>query len=298
MIPRAKTFFSGAGLMDIGLARGGVEITDSYEVDAKCCATQRANFSHRVHECDIRTKLVLDGGERADVYAFTYPCTRYADAAAIHGKQTGDELYLHALRHLAVEPPELYVCENVPGMKKFKVVMEVMTRLPGYYVHVICPVQTSTWLPQVRDRLIIIGSRRYFLWRQPEAIRRVTLREILESDPQPEIPDYVGSRLDGAYRDMPIISDPDRDDVAPTCVAHYAKDLSTRLVVDRCFPRGVRPYTVREYARLQGVPDSFTFSGTNRDAYRMIGNGVSVPVGEWIGQEINRYFNTTTSFLS
>jgi site-specific DNA-cytosine methylase len=47
---------------------------------------------------------------------------------------------------------------------------------------------------------------------------------------------------------------------------------------------------VREYARLQGVPDSFCFEGSDRDAYRMIGNGVSVPVGEWIGREVTRYF--------
>jgi DNA (cytosine-5)-methyltransferase 1 len=72
--------------------------------------------------------------------------------------------------------------------------------------------------------------------------------------------------------------DPKRGDIAPTCVAHYSKDLSTRLVADERFPRGERPYTVREYARLQGVPDTFTFAGGANDAYRMIGNGVSVPV--------------------
>lgn len=116
------------------------------------------------------------------------------------------------------------------------------------------------------------------------------LRDILEDDPQIEIPDYVASRLNGAYRDRPIISDPERDELAPTCVAHYAKDLSTRLVRDGRFPHGVRPYTVREYGRLQGVPDTFVFAGSDRDAYRMIGNGVSVPVGQWIAEEACRYF--------
>mgnify|MGYP003693667853 FL=1 len=100
----------------------------------------------------------------------------------------------------------------------------------------------------------------------------------------------LARRLAGAYRDRPIVSDPRRGDIAPTCVAHYAKDLSTRLVADKRFPHGVRPYTVREYARLQGVPDTFTFAGSDNDAYRMIGNGVSVPVGEWIGSEVVRYF--------
>jgi DNA (cytosine-5)-methyltransferase 1 len=174
-------------------------------------------------------------------------------------------------------------------MKKFPVVMEAMTRLPGYYVHVVCPVKTSTWLPQKRDRLIIIGSRRPFAWRAPVADHFVPLKAILEDDPQPHIPDYVAKRLRGEYRDKPIISDPDRGDLAPTCVAHYAKDVSTRLVADKRFPHGARPYTVREYARLQGVPDSFKFTGSQNDAYRMIGNGVSVPVGRWIGSEIVRY---------
>ena len=100
----------------------------------------------------------------------------------------------------------------------------------------------------------------------------------------------MARRLAGKYRDRPIISDAERGDIAPTCVAHYAKDLSTRLVVDWRFPFGARPYTVREYARLQGVPDTFTFAGSDMAAYRMIGNGVSVPVGRWIGSEIMRYF--------
>src|SRR5436305_14145755 len=87
----------------------------------------------------------------------------------------------------------------------------------------------------------------------------------------------------------PTCSDPERGDIAPTCVAHYAKDLSTRLVTDKRFPSGARPYTVREYARLQGVPDRFSFAGGEMAAYRMIGNGVSVPVGRWIGAEVVRY---------
>jgi DNA (cytosine-5)-methyltransferase 1 len=141
-----------------------------------------------------------------------------------------------------------------------------------------------------KRRLIIIGSRRSFAWREPKAERAISLKEILESDPAPHIPDYVSRRLAGKYRDRPIVSDPERGDIAPTCVAHYSKDLSTRLVADKRFTHGARPYTVREYARLQGVPDEFTFVGSDNDAYRMIGNGVSVPVGKWIGSEIIRYF--------
>ena len=275
--------------MDIGLKAGGLTLQQSFEIDSVCCETMRWNFSHEVVQCDITKKLVLADKE-CYVMVATYPCTKYSPIGDIHGVRTGDDLFLHFFRHVALRRPELYVVENVPGMKKFPVVMEAMTKLPDYYVHVACPVKTSTWLPQKRDRLIIIGSRRNFAWREPTTKRAVTLAEILEPDPNPHIPDYVIRRLTGKYRDKPIISDPKRGDIAPTCVAHYSKDLSTRLVADARFPRGVRPYTVREYARLQGVPDTFTFAGGANDAYRMIGNGVSVPVGEWIGSEIKRYF--------
>lgn len=275
--------------MDIGLQAGGLTMQQSFEIDSICCETQQRNFNHEVVQCDITQKLVLAEKE-CDVMVATYPCTKYSPIADIHGVRTGDDLFLHFFRHVAIRKPELYVVENVPGMKKFPVVMEAMTKLPDYYVHVACPVKSSIWLPQKRDRLIIIGSRRSFAWREPRAERAVTLAEILESDPTPHIPDYVAKRLDGAYRDRPIISDPKRGDIAPTCVAHYSKDLSTRLVADARFARGVRPYTVREYARLQGVPDGFTFAGSANEAYRMIGNGVSVPVGKWIGSEIQRYF--------
>lgn len=285
-----NTYFSGAGLMDIGLEAGGLTLQQSFEIDRVCCDTMRQNFSHEVVQSDITQKLVYDEKE-CHVMVATYPCTKYSPIGDIHGVRTGDDLFLHFFRHVAIRRPEVYVVENVPGMKKFPVVMEAMTKLPDYYVHVECPVRSSTWLPQKRDRLIIMGSRKSFLWREPVAARPVSLAEILEENPKPRIPDYVMKRLGGAYRDRPIISDPNRGDIAPTCVAHYAKDLSTRLVTDRRFHQGVRPYTVREYARLQGVPDYFNFCGSENDAYRMIGNGVSVPVGKWIGSEIVRYFN-------
>jgi DNA (cytosine-5)-methyltransferase 1 len=285
----ANVYFAGCGLMEIGLVEAGIQVLQSFELNPGCVKVAQANHRHEVVQCDLTQKLVSKE-RRAAVRIFTYPCTKYAEIAALHGARTGDELYLHAFRHMAIDPPEIYVAENVPGMKMFPVVMEAMTRLPGYYVHVICPVSSQKWLPQRRDRLFIIGSRRRFDWHLPKATRPVRLRDILERRPDPDYPNYVRTRMGGGYRDLPIISDPSRNDIAPTCVAHYGKDLSTRLVKDRRFPHGVRPYTVREYARLQGVPDWFEFNCANSAAYRMIGNGVSVPAGRWIGREIKRYF--------
>ena len=286
----ANSYFCGAGLMDVGLMQAGVQIGQAFELDAAACKTYRQNIGDHVRQVDLTEELVLEQDE-CDVMVFTYPCTKYSTISDIHGTRTGDELFLHSLRHLALRRPEAYVVENVPGMRAFPVVMEAMTRLPDYYVQTFCPVKSEQWLPQRRNRLIIFGTRRPFSVRPPEHHRPVPLSEVLEREPDVMLPKAIAHRMQGRYRDKPIISDPDRGDIAPTCVAHYAKDKSTRLVADKRYPMGVRPYSVREYARLQGLPDSFVFPVSDTDAYRQIGNGVSVPVGRWVGNELRRYMH-------
>lgn len=289
MTPTVNSYFSGGGLLDVGLMQAGLNILASYEIDKVACDVQRENLGDHVHQVDITQKLVSNDPS-ADVYAFTYPCTKYSTIGDIHGTRTGDELFLHALRHMAIKPPEVYTVENVPGMRAFPVVMEAMTQLPDYHVKVFCPINSTTWLPQRRERLFIIGSRKPFSWRAPDATTPVRLKDIIEKDPRVSLPTAIRARMSGVYRDRPIISDPDAGDVAPTCVAHYAKDKSTRLLADKRYPMGVRPYSVREWARLQGLPDNFVFNCSDTEAYKIIGNGVSVPVGRWLGEELKRYF--------
>lgn len=282
----AKSYFSGAGGMDLGIKEAGINILESFEIDKKCCDTLRKNFNHKVNECDIAKITVLDQQD-ADVYIGTFPCTKYSTAADINGTRTGDDLFLHFFRHIVLAKPEMYVVENVPGMLKFRVVMEALTKLPDYYVRIECPVNANMWLPQERKRLILIGSKKPFSRFEYLERKPLRLKDILEKDSEVDIPQYVLNRINGKYRDNPIVSDPENDDLAPTCVAHYAKDKGTRLIKDG---KRIRPYTVREYARLQGFPDWFQFCGTDNDAYRQIGNAVAVPMGRWIGEQIVRYF--------
>lgn len=284
----AKSYFSGAGGMDLGIEESGINIIESYEIDKKCCDTLRKNFKHHVNESDITQITILDQND-ADVYIGTFPCTRYSTIADISGIRTGDDLFLHFFRHIALAQPEMYVVENVPGMLKFKVVMEALTKLPDYYVRVECPINANMWFPQERKRLILIGSKKPFTNFDYPDSQPLKLKDIIENDASIDIPQYVYNRINGKYRDKPIVSDPDNDDLAPTCVAHYAKDKGTRLIKDG---KRIRPYTVREYARLQGFPDWFEFCGTDNDAYRQIGNAVAVPMGRWIGKQIVKYFNS------
>jgi len=284
-----KSYFSGAGGMDAGLLQASdkIHILESYEIDKNCCETLRKNFSHKINETDITKIMVLDQQD-ADVYVGTFPCTKYSTAADLRGTRTGDDLFLHFFRHVVLARPEVYVVENVVGMRKFRVVMEALTRIPDYYVRVECPVDANLWLPQNRKRLIIIGSKKPFDITYPTMGNAIKLKDIIEKDAEMEIPDYVLRRMAGGYRDRPIVSDPTKNDLAPTCIAHYSKDMGTRLIRDGLRDR---PYTVREWARLQGFADSFIFAGSRSSKYKQIGNAVAVPMGCWVGEQLNNYFN-------
>lgn len=292
--PIAKGYFSGCGGMEIGVMQAGIKVIQSLDLDIEatnCLKSNRHYFSHNVLTTDIKDKTVLDQ-PKTDIIIGTYPCTKYSAIADIHGTRTGDDLFLHFFRHIAIEQPEMYIVENVPGMKKFKVVMEAMTKLPNYYVNVFCPIDAAMWLPQKRKRLILVGTKKHFQISEPRISRqKIRLKDILEKNPEVEMPDYVIRRIKGKYRDLPIIVDPSEPDaMAPTCVAHYAKDLSTRLLKDTSSKYGVRPFSIREYARLQGFPDDFYFEN-KRSSYRLIGNAVPVHMGKWVGTEAMRYFN-------
>jgi DNA (cytosine-5)-methyltransferase 1 len=292
--PTAKGYFSGCGGMEIGIMQAGINVIQSLDLDKEATDCMKSNslyFSHSILTTDIKDKTVLEQ-PKTDVIVGTYPCTKYSPIADIHGTRTGDDLFLHFFRHIAIEKPEMYIVENVPGMKKFKVVMEAMTKLPDYYVNVFCPVDAALWLPQRRKRLILIGTRKRFNISAPTQDRkRVPLKNILEKDPDVGMPDYVLRRIKGKYRDLPIVVDASNSQaIAPTCVAHYAKDLSTRLVTDKNSKYGVRPFSIREYARLQGFPDDFKFEN-KRSSYRLIGNAVPVHMGKWIGEVAMKYFN-------
>lgn len=289
MIPTAKGYFSGAGGMEIGMMKSGIQFIQSLDLDkdaTDCMAMNPIWFPHNVIRGDIKDITVLEQ-PKSDIIVGTYPCTKYSTTADIHGTRTGDDLFLHFFRHVAIERPEAYVVENVPGMKKFKVVMEAMTKLPDYYVQVFCPLDASLWLPQRRKRLILIGTRKPFFIQHPGQSKTPTIADIIEPGAEVEIPDYVKSRINGKYRDKPIVVDPtDPKSIAPTCVAHYAKDLGTRLVKDG---DRLRPFSIREYARLQGFPERYQFPNS-RASYKLIGNAVAVPMGEWVGRQLIRYF--------
>ena len=167
--PTAKGYFSGCGGMELGIMLAGIELVQSLDLDKEatdCMVMNKHYFNHTILNVNIKDSTVLEQ-PKTDIIIGTYPCTKYSSIADIHGTRTGDDLFLHFFRHIAIEQPEMYIVENVPGMKKFKVVMEAMTKLPDYYVNVFCPIDAANWLPQRRKRLILFGIKDHILFLIP-----------------------------------------------------------------------------------------------------------------------------------
>lgn len=57
-------------------------------------------------------------------------------------------------------------------------------------------------------------------------------------------------------------------------------------MTERCHPEEVRPFTVREYARIQSFPDSWNFVGGMSSQYRQIGNAVPVNLAKAVAKEL------------
>lgn len=62
-----------------------------------------------------------------------------------------------------------------------------------------------------------------------------------------------------------------------------------------CHPTLLRPLSIEEYARIQQIPDSWTFNGRLETIYKQIGNAVPVGFGQAVGQQIMRFINGQTS---
>lgn len=300
------SLFSGA--ID-GLAQGFEMSSDRYktivsnELESTAVKTAKLNYSHNIIQDDIRN-ISIESLRECQVILGTFPCQEYSRASHIHKNGRTDnwkqayhwasirDLFLHFFRFIAIVQPEVYIWENSPEVRNFPIVMETFRKLPPYQYY---EMELDTFdfrLPQKRKRLFVVGFKRPFNMGDPTDFqvfsKQLTIKDIKEKNPTFTIPNYVKYRIDGRYRDLPSIKSD--DDIGNTCVAHYSRDKGTTLIHDPNGYKGLRPYTVREYARLMGIQDNFQFANADTTNFKHIGNSVSPIVARGLGKAIENYF--------
>lgn len=313
--------FAGAGGLALGLEQAGIAGTMYVERDKSACQTLRHNRPlWKVVEGDIHDVDFNCYRGEIDLVSGGAPCQAFSYAGKRLGfGDTRGTLFAEFVRCVDEVRPKMFLFENVRGLlshdqgRTFRVICHELTRI-NYEVQYRVMDASYYGVGQKRERLIIVGvrndlaSKMKFTYPEPES-KQTTLRSVLKSVPTSQYQPYSEKKRrvmelvppGGCWVDLPEI-------VAKKYMgkSYYSgggrRGMARRIAWDepcltlttspsqkqteRCHPDETRPFTVREYARIQSFPDDWQFIGTLSEQYKQIGNAVPVELARRIGVKI------------
>ncbi|WP_260471884.1 DNA (cytosine-5-)-methyltransferase [Bacillus sp. HMF5848] len=320
----------GLGLEEAGFESKGLVELDKYACQTLRKNRPNWNVIEKdiveVAEQGIKDFVDIPIGE-LDLLSGGYPCQAFSYA----GKKMGlsdarGTLFYHYAQILKQLLPKTFLAENVRGLvnhddgKTLSLMLKVFSDI-GYTVKWKVLKALDYDVAQKRERIVIIGIRNDLVndynleYHLPEPYGyQLTLKDILKDVPESSGAKYPESKkkvLDlvppgGYWRDLP-------DDIARDFMgkSYYSgggrTGMARRLSWDepsltltcspaqkqteRCHPDETRPFTVREYARIQSFPDDWEFDCSVNNAYKQIGNAVPVNMAKAIGLSIVNVLN-------
>lgn len=303
------SLFSGIGGIDLGFQQAGFQIVWANEKDPAACRTYRYNFGpdHLV-EGDIY-KVDMTTIPKVDVLVAGFPCQAFSVAGMQKGfDDARGQLFFEVVRAIETLSPPVVFLENVENLmehdngRTFQVIYTSLVE-HGYILRY-QPMATHEYtnIPQTRRRIYIVAFKDYNMCNQfhfPEPIplttsansflnRYAEQHEIYYYRGDNPYEEYVRSRVmdqDGLYRIFNGSIKKFSSGKCPTLTASMCSIRNAAVLRDNW---GVRRITLREALRFQGFPKEYYFPNTIqlRDAYKQIGNSVSVPVICRIAKEI------------
>lgn len=312
--------FAGIGGIRLGFEQTErVQSIFSCEIDDHACKTYEHNHGDNP-KGDITQ---LSGAEvpDVDIVAGGFPCQAFSQAGRKLGfKDTRGTLFFHLARIIRDKRPKALFLENVKGLvrhdrgRTLETILAVLEEELGYQVHWDVINAARFGVPQKRERIYIVGFDFEADFSFPSGQEpSTTVGDILESEPvNPKY--FVSERYwrtlerhrerhakKGNGFGYQIVSP---DELANTLVVG-GMGRERNLVVDHRGPceesvkktlnaHNIRMMTPREWARLQGFPDSFEFPVADTHAYKQLGNAVAVPViraiAERMIEQLDRHY--------
>lgn len=315
----AIELFAGAGGLALGLEQAGIHTLEYVEFDKACCETLRANRPGWNVVCsDIHTVSFDKYRGKVDIVTGGFPCQAFSYAGKKLGfEDTRGTLFHEFARCIQEVAPKMFLAENVRGLvshdkgRTLQTIIDVLESL-GYHTQYKILNAAYYGVGQKRERIVIIGIRAglpiHFTFPEPDK-KMTTLREALEGCPPSPGEEYSEKKrkvlelvpAGGCWVDLP-------EDIAKSYMgkSYYSgggrRGMARRISWDepcltltcspsqkqteRCHPEETRPFTVREYARIQSFPDSWRFCGGIGDQYKQIGNAVPVEMARRIGIQL------------
>lgn len=316
--------------MDLGAeSTGRVRVLWANDIDQAACATYRRNFGDRIEHGDVRN--IEPPSLPCDVLIAGPPCQDFSVLWLHEGARTArGNLYFEVLRFLAHMQPPAFILENVKGLLSANAgeawtLIRAGLKAPGraldlgpqlqprYDLSVSVVNFADLGVPQMRERLIVVGTRRDLCLGpidipRPFVGRHRTVEEALEVDPLPPLGEANHDLHDDTHdvtERLKLIAPGENYTAVPVGHPLAVKGLISH-VYRRLHPdkpaytvvagggggsmgyhhREPRSITNRERARLQTFPDEFIFEGSIREVRAQVGNAVPPRAAELIVQTV------------
>ena len=316
-----------AGFEDVGLVEW-----DKYACDT--LRLNRPNWNViqgdvvEIAENGIRN--YIDKDVEVDLLSGGYPCQAFSYA----GKKLGMEdvrgtMFYYYAKILEDLKPKVFLAENVRGLvshdngKTLQTMIDVFTEI-GYNVRYEILKAINYDVAQKRERVIIIGTRKDLSeeidFKFPKPFDHIpTLKDALKDVPNSEGAKYPEKKKEvldlvppgGCWIDLP--EEIAKDYMGKSYYSGGGKRGMARRIswdepcltltcspaqkqTERCHPDETRPFTTREYARIQSFPDEWMFSGSMSQIYKQLGNAVPVKLGKAVGLSIVDYLNKVEEY--
>jgi len=296
-----------------------------------CQTLRKNRPEWRIFEGDIRSFDSSEFKNKIDIVTGGFPCQSFSYAGKRLGLDDarGTLFYEFARVVKEVNPP-ICIGENVRGLlshqngKTLEGMISILDEI-GYNVVPYKVLKAINYkVPQKRERLILVGIRKdiNIKFEYPKPYKRIyNLRDALKagdlydcSVPFSDGSKYPKSKKDildlipqkGYWRDLPI--DLQKKFMGKSFYLGGGKTGMARRIgwdepcltltcspaqkqTERCHPEETRPFTIREYARIQTFPDDWEFEGSIAQKYKQIGNAVPVNLAKEVGFSIVKFLN-------
>jgi len=315
--------FAGAGGLALGLEQAGLNTQAYIEIDKKCCDTLQYNRPEwNVINADVSTIDFSQYKGKVSVVTGGFPCQAFSYAGKKLGfEDTRGTLFFEYARCIKEVQPLIFIAENVRGLishdkgRTLNAMLDILSNIGEgvkYNVKYKLLNAVNYGVPQKRERILIVGVQEGINFEFPTPDKHIkTLRDALKDVPESEGQQYSPKRKKvlelvppgGCWRNLP--PDIQKDFMGKSFYSGGGRTGMARRIswdepsltltcspsqkqTERCHPDKTRPFTVREYARIQTFPDEWEFQGTISDKYKQIGNAVPVELGRRIGLSIKQ----------
>lgn len=312
---------SGAGGLSSGFMDAGFQPLMLNEVESVFCETLRINHPNTNIQCeDMRELHLHDYLGKVDVLMGGIPCQAFSLAGQRKGlEDPRGQLMLEMNRLVNECRPKVILIENVKGLVShnngdtLKSLLELFSNKGLYKMSYKVLNANDYDVPQKRERIFIIGTLLHDTFPFPvKQDRRLVLRDVLMDVPESIGMTYPPQKQQimamvpqgGCWVNLP--EDIQRTYMGASIHSGGGKrGMARRLSMDeacltlttspcqkqteRCHPTETRPLTVREYARIQTFPDSYTFKGSMANQYKQIGNAVPVKLAYHVALAVKEF---------